>query len=116
MNFAILVLLLSIGLGFFVGAYIFRDGRRGGYMMLSGFLVVLLVGILTVVNGIEYPTGYAINEVGLQSVLTTTYTSVSTLENTVVSMPFILAGLWGVIVVTNTLYSTRKDKDEEPEE
>jgi hypothetical protein len=108
--------MISVALGFFIAAYIFRDGRRGGYMMLSGFLVILLVGILTLTTGIEYPSGYTIDETGLQSVLTTTYATVSATENTVVSMPFILAGLWGVLVVTNTLYSTRKDKEEDGDE
>jgi preprotein translocase subunit SecG len=109
MNFTILILLLSISLGFFIAAYIFREGRRGGYMMLSGFLVILLAGILTIVNGLTYPIGYTIDEVGLQSVLT----SVSAIENTLVSMPFILAGLWGVVTISITLYSTKDDEEKE---
>jgi hypothetical protein len=115
MNFSVLIVLVGIALGFFVAAYIFRDERRGGYMMLSGFMIIMLVGILTVATGIKYPTGYTIDDTGAQSVLTTTYTDVSTIENTIVSMPFILAGLWGIIVVTNALYKTRNDKEEEDE-
>lgn len=111
MNLSILILLVSIALGFFVAAYIFRDTRRGGYMMLSGFLVVLLAGLLTLTTGIDYPSGYTIDDTSTPTVLSTTYTTIPTLENTIISMPFILAGLWGILVVGNTLYSTRKDDE-----
>lgn len=116
MKLTILILLLSFGLGFFSLAYFQQEARRGGYAMLSGFIVLMITGLLVSGFGLEYKAGEDITAVFDAGTNTTTtqmqysYESVTTIENTLVGLPLILAGFWGMMIVIGALRETRGEE------
>lgn len=115
MDISIVYLVLGLFLLFLAGAFVFREERRGGYLLLSGFVLLVLLGLLVLTTGLTYATGYTITTSGSTSTVNTVYASISALENTLVSMPLILVGVWGAIV-TSLALTDRSDPEMADEE
>lgn len=113
MKLVVLLLLLSFGMGFFLLAYFQSESRRGGYAMLSGFILVMIAGLLVAGFGLEYRDGYTITDAGVTQTIDYDYVALSTLENLSVALPLILAGLWGTLVVFQALRETRNEVSDE---
>lgn len=107
MKLVVLGLMLTFAIGFFIVAYFQDESRRGGYAMLSGFVLILLAGLLAALFGVEYQSGLSAIEVGTITTVAYQYTSLSTLENFIISFPLILAGFWGTLVVVGALRDSR---------
>lgn len=126
MKLIILGTLLLIALGFFVLAYFMNDTKRGAYALLSGFIIVLLTGILIAGFGLEYQKGTVTTEdlnststiIGNDTLTTGTntitetyeYNTLNALERTILSLPLILAGFWGVLVVATAVKESRYEE------
>lgn len=111
MKLVVLVLLLSFTVGFFFLAYFQNESRRGGYAMLAGFIILLLSGTFVAVFGLDYRDGYVMTDSGAVDTIDYTFVSLTATENILVSLPLIISGLWGLIVVGLALRETRYDEE-----
>jgi len=113
MNLTVIILLLSFAIGFFILGFIIRENKKYGYAILSGFVLLLITGLLIGSDGIEYPSGALIDTVNSTTTVTNTYSSTTTLETTSLSLPLILAGFWGLLVTVNSIRSANYEADDE---
>lgn len=113
MQLLILIMLLGIGLGFFALAWMMSESKRGGYAMLSGFVLILIAGLLTTAFGVNYKSGYQLNDNSTVTTVSYQYTNLTVLENFVVGTPLILGGFWGAIVVMLSMGEMKKDEKDE---
>lgn len=100
MQLLILTLILLFSLGFFVLAYFQKESERGGYAMLSGFVLILTAGLLVAASGIDYRSGdtTVTDNMTATAVRTYDYAPVNVLERSAIALPLILAGFWGALV------------------
>lgn len=97
-------------MGFFTLAWLQSESRKGGYAMLVGFLFLMAAGMLTAAFGLEYRDGYTIDDTVTPNVIDYVYISLDTTEQFIVSLPLIISGLWGVVVVGLAIREDRSDE------
>ena len=113
MQFGIAVLLLLLSAGFVGIGIFFRDRRNAGYLVLTGFVILMLTGLLLSYDEITVKSGEVIEAVNNTSSVTTfTYEEPNAVTNSVLSMILILGGLWGIIA-TSRLMKMDSEEDEE---
>ena len=104
----ILIISLTLAIILIIAGYF--DYKHGGYLKLSGFVILLMLGLLTVISPIEIKSGeltnttnqytYENNETLLDSTSSTTefvYTENNNILNNVFGIILVLAGLYGIL-------------------
>jgi hypothetical protein len=89
-----------------------NESKKGGYAMLTGFILVLLAGLLTAGFGIEYKAGYKIIDTTTGSSIQYVFNTLTLLESIAIGTPLFVGGLWGIIVVVLAFRTQgREDRD-----
>lgn len=90
-----------------------REDRRYGYTLLAGFSMLLFAGLMVAGFGLEYSTGSTIETIGSVSTIQNNYSSIDAIERTIVSLPLVLTGFWGVLVAVSGIRSSTDEEDDE---
>lgn len=109
MKLVVLIMILSFAIGFFLLAFTQSESKRGGYAMMTGFVLVLAAGVLVAATGVDYQTGLSVTGSGATTTIIYDYTSLTATELGAISLPLLLAGLWGILVVWGALRSDKYD-------
>lgn len=99
----ILTIVVAIGL-FFFGLYV---GKKGLWLSLSGSLMLMILGIMLFNSPILFNNGATVETIGVQDVITYTYTAQDATLNLVLAWIFTLIGLFGILISSNKLYNLR---------
>ena len=110
MEIEIITFLLVVALAFILAGWLLKETKESMYMFLTGFVIVLVTGIIVASTGLDFTSAIIINN----NAITTQGFTTPGYVNVIASLSFILAGLWGTIVMS--LYIPRASKLKEGED
>lgn len=113
MQFSIAILLLLLSGSLILAAMLLRDRKNSGYLFMSGFVVLMVTGLLLSYDEIGVKSGEiqtAVNDT--TTTVTYVYEEPNAVTNTVVSMVLILGGLWGVLTTSRLMKIDSEEDDE----
>lgn len=108
MDLTILILMLALAAGFTIIGFVIKDEtyqRGSNYLKISGFLILMLAGVLLATTGLKYQQGYTITTAtdGTQT-LAAQYSSATGPEGIIVGLAMILGGMYGAIMAVIDIY------------
>ena len=119
---SIFILILTISLILIFIGVINRDQALGSYMMIAGFLLMLLLSLLLLSDGVEYPSGeknihtYIYDEnntlINIETTTITEYEEKESVLSWVLNFVLLITGIAGVIGSALHYIETKKRNEE----